>query len=62
MLELEQVGATVQDPELGLVTFQGLHKGEVVNFCWKLGEDRVRFYFPIGGDYTRRRPLDVVRA
>ena len=60
LLELEELGVKVEDPELGLVTMQGLHRGEVVNLCWKLGEDRVRFWFPKDGDYAARRPLDAV--
>ncbi len=62
LLELEQLGVTVQDPELGLVVMTGLHGGEVVNFCWKLGEDRVRSFFPAGADYQCRRPLDATAA
>ena len=58
-IELEQLGVKVQDPELGIVTFRGLHDGDVVNLCWKLGEDRVRFWYPEGGDYSARRPLDA---
>jgi hypothetical protein len=60
LLELEELGVKVEDPELGLVTMRGLHRGEVVNLCWKLGEDRVRFWFPRDGDYAARRPLDAV--
>lgn len=60
LLELEELGVKVEDPELGLVTMRGLHRGEVVNLCWKLGEDRVRFWFPKDGDYAARRPLDTV--
>lgn len=60
LLELEELGARVEDPELGLVTLRGLHGGEVVNLCWKLGEDRIRFWYPKDGDYQARRPLDAV--
>jgi hypothetical protein len=60
LLELEELGVKVEDPELGLVTMRGLHRGEVVNLCWKLGEDRVRFWFPKDGDYSARRPLDAI--
>ena len=60
LLELEELGVKVEDPELGLVTMRGLYRGEVVNLCWKLGEDRVRFWFPMNGDYAARRPLDGV--
>jgi hypothetical protein len=59
-LELQSLGVMVLDPELGLVAFRGLHRGEVVHLCWKLGEDRVRFWYPADGDYSRRRPIDAV--
>ena len=60
LLELEQLGVTVEDPELGLVTLRGLHVGDVVNLCWKLGEDRIRFWYPSGSDYAARRPIDAL--
>jgi hypothetical protein len=62
MLELDEIGVRVLDPELGLVAFRGIHRGEVVNLCWKLGEDRVRFWYPRDGDYAGRRPLDVAQV
>ena len=57
MIELDELGLRIADPELGLVLFRGLHRGEIVNFCWKLGEDRVRFWFPAGSHYAERRPI-----
>lgn len=60
MIELDELGLRIADPELGLVLFRGLHRGEIVNFCWKLGEDRVRFWFPIDAGYAQRKPLDPV--
>jgi len=59
LLELKELGVNVEDPEIGLVTLRGLHRGETVNLCWKLGEDRVRFWFPEGGCYAARLPLDA---
>ncbi len=62
LLELKELGVNVEDPEIGLVTFRGLRQGELVNLCWKLGEDRVRFWFPDGGCYAARLPLDAARG
>jgi hypothetical protein len=59
LLELKELGVNVEDPEIGLVTLRGLYRGEVVNLCWKLGEDRVRFWYPEGGCYAARLPLDA---
>lgn len=56
--ELRQLGATLLDPEVGLVTLPGmLAGGRRVHLCWKLGEERVRFWFPVGGSYADRRVL-----
>jgi hypothetical protein len=56
--ELQELGATVVDPELGLVSLDGRLPGiGDVHFCWKLGEDRVRFWYPLGGRYDDRRPV-----
>ncbi len=59
LLELDELGVRVEDVELGIVTMRGLHRGDVVNLCWKLGEDRVRFWFPADATYAARRPLDA---
>lgn len=55
--ELQQLGVTLEDPELGLVSFRGLEGEQVVNFCWKLGEDGVRYAFDLDESYQQRRPL-----
>ncbi len=62
LMELEQLGVKLEDPELGVVTMKGLLKGEVVYLCWKLGEDRVRYWFACDADYASRRPIDAVPA
>lgn len=56
--ELRQLGVLLLDPEIGLVSLPGvLADGRHVSFCWKLGEDRVRFWFPAGSHYAERRPI-----
>lgn len=62
LMELEQLGVRLEDPEMGVVTLKGLHRGEVVNLCWKLGEDRIRYWYACDADYASRRPLDAVPA
>lgn len=57
--ELRDLRATLHDPELGIVSVPGSLGGTGVNFCWKLGEDRVRFWYPADGAYADRRPLDA---
>jgi hypothetical protein len=60
VVELEELGIRVADPELGIVVLRGIHLGQVVNLCWKLGEDRFRYWFPVDGAYGERRPLDAI--
>lgn len=60
LLEIEELGVRIDDPEQGLVSMKGLHKGEVVNLCWHLGEQRVTHWFPAGGAPADRRPLAAV--
>ena len=59
VVELEDLGIRVADAELGIVVLRGMHQGEVVNLCWKLGEERFRYWFPVDGAYDERRPLDA---
>ncbi len=56
--ELDELGATLHDPELGIVTVRGDHGGREVNYCWKLGETELGYWFPLGGAYEDRKPLD----
>lgn len=56
--ELRELGAVLLDPEVGLVSLPGvLENGAPVQLCWKLGEDRVRFWYPADGSYEDRRPI-----
>lgn len=57
LAELQALGVRLEDPELGLVALPGLRDGSPVTLCWKLGEDRVRYWYPEGGSYTDRHPL-----
>ena len=63
LAELRDVGALLLDPEIGLVSLPGsLPDGRDVQFCWKLGEGRVRFWFPVGGSYADRKPIPISAA
>ena len=61
--ELRQLDVVLMDPEIGLVNLPGvLADGRPVTFCWKLGEERVRFWYPAGASYGDRRPIPVQAA
>ena len=57
--QLEDIGGILKDLHMGLVDFYGMRKGELVFLCWKLGEDRIRFWHSLDTGYAGRQPLDV---
>jgi hypothetical protein len=54
---LEAMDVTLKDPTIGLVDFLGERDGEVVELCWRLGEDAVSSWHRIGDGYPGRQPL-----
>ena len=58
---LERIHATgclVKDLDLGLLDFPAVVGNEEVYLCWKLGEDRIRFYHRQDEGFAGRKPLD----
>ncbi len=59
--EVQGLGGVVKDLETGLVDFPGRGPagpdGPVVNLCWKLGEDAVRFWHGMNEGFAQRKPL-----
>lgn len=55
--ELEDLGVRLKDPHVGLVDFLSRREDEVVELCWKLGEDRIAYWHRIGEGYPGRKPL-----
>ncbi len=56
-LGLQELGIVLKDPQAGLVDFPSLREGEVVELCWKLGEERVAHWHRIGEGFAGRKPL-----
>ncbi|MBI4494117.1 MAG: DUF2203 domain-containing protein [Chloroflexi bacterium] len=54
---IHQRGVEVKDLELGLIDFRALREGRVVYLCWRLGEDRLRFWHDLDAGYAGRQPL-----
>jgi hypothetical protein len=54
---LEDLGVQLKDPRIGLVDFLSYRDGQLVELCWKLGEDRVAHWHGIGEGYAGRKPL-----
>jgi hypothetical protein len=55
---IEQIGAQVKDLDIGLIDFLCLYQGREVCLCWKLGEDRIRFWHGTEEGFRGRKPIN----
>lgn len=55
--EIASLGGEVKDVELGLVDFPHERDGRVVYLCWKVGEDRIRYWHELASGFAGRQPL-----
>lgn len=55
---IHSTGCVVKDLEAGLLDFPARMNGESVYLCWKLGEDRIRFYHRQDEGFAGRKPID----
>lgn len=58
---IEQIHATgclVKDLDMGLLDFPALIDNEEVYLCWRMGEDRIRYYHRQREGFAARKPLD----
>jgi hypothetical protein len=55
---IESTGCVVKDLDVGLLDFPARIGNESVYYCWRLGEDRIRFYHRQDEGFAGRRPLD----
>lgn len=51
-------GCLVKDLEVGLLDFPSRIHDEEVYLCWRLGEDRIRFYHRQDEGFAGRKPID----
>ena len=56
--EIHATGVQVKDIDIGLLDFPCKVEGEILLLCWKLGEDRIRFYHRQDEGFAGRKPLD----
>jgi len=56
--QILETGCLIKDLEVGLLDFPALIDNEEVYLCWKLGEDRIRFYHRQNEGFAGRKPLD----
>jgi len=55
---IHSTGCIVKDLEVGLLDFPARMNGEEVYLCWRLGEDRIRFYHRQDEGFAGRKPID----
>jgi len=55
---IQATGCLVKDLEMGLLDFPAILNDEEVLLCWKLGEDRIRYYHSVDEGFAGRKPLD----
>jgi hypothetical protein len=55
---IHATGCVVKDLDSGLVDFPAILKNEQVYLCWRLGEDRIRFYHRQDEGFSGRKPID----
>jgi hypothetical protein len=55
---IHATGCVVKDIEVGLLDFPSRINGQEVFLCWRLGEDRIRFYHGMDEGFAGRKPID----
>ena len=60
--EVEEMGAVLKDPRIGLLDFYGSVEGKMVWLCWKYGEAEVLWYHSLEEGFSGRKPIaDSIR-
>ena len=57
VLSLNSMGIQLKGPLEGLIDCPSYRDGELVELCWKLGEERVEHWHRIGEGFTGRKKL-----
>jgi hypothetical protein len=55
--EIVALGGVPKDLGLGLVDFLAVLDEREVNLCWRMGEQRIRFWHGLDEGYAARKPL-----
>lgn len=53
-----ETGCVIKDLDVGLLDFPAVINNQDVYLCWKLGEDRIRFYHLQDEGFAGRKPID----
>jgi hypothetical protein len=55
---IQATGCVVKDLDAGLLDFPARIDGQEVYLCWRLGEDRIRYWHRQDEGFSGRRPID----
>jgi len=58
LTHIPETGCIIKDLDTGLLDFPSRINNEDVYLCWRLGEDRIRFYHRQHEGFAGRKPLD----
>lgn len=56
--ELAGIGCVFKGFDAGLVDFYSLRDDRLIFLCWRLSEDRIRYWHEIDSGFSGRQPLD----
>ena len=56
--QIIETGCVIKELDIGLLDFPAVINHQDVMLCWKLGEDRIRFYHRQDEGFAGRKPLD----
>ena len=56
--KIQSTGCVVKDLDIGLLDFPARIDNQAVYLCWKLGEDRIRFYHRRDEGFSGRKPIE----
>jgi hypothetical protein len=54
---ISEMGCVLKDVDLGLIDFPSIRDGREVYLCWRLGEDKVRFWHELDTGFNGRKPV-----
>lgn len=57
VLSLNSMGIQLKGPLEGLIDFPSYRDGELIELCWKLGEERVEHWHRVGEGFAGRKKL-----
>jgi hypothetical protein len=55
---IQSTGCVVKDLDSGLLDFPARLNDEEIYFCWRMGEDRIRYYHRQDEGFSGRKPID----